>query len=111
MGFEFYLTSILLGIGLAMDASAVSMANGLKEPLMKLKKIIIIALLFSLFQAIMPLIGYFVGHAILKYIEGFIPWIALILLCIIGGKMIYEGISSKECDEESPSLTYKLLLI
>ena len=61
---EFYLKSILLGIGLAMDACAVSMANGMREPKMKINKIILIAFMFGLFQGIMPLIGYFIGHAI-----------------------------------------------
>lgn len=93
---EIYLNSFLLGIGLAMDASAISMANGLKEPKMKIGKIILIAIMFGVFQGVMPLIGYLIGHAILTYIEKYIPWIALILLAFLGSKMIYEGIKNKE---------------
>lgn len=88
---QIIITSILLGLGLAMDAAAVSMANGLEEPDLKIGKILLIALFFGLFQGMMPLIGYFVGSAVLTKIEWIIPWVALILLAIIGGKMIYDG--------------------
>jgi putative Mn2+ efflux pump MntP len=63
------ITSLLLGIGLAMDACAVSMANGLKNPKMKMNKILLIALMFGLFQGLMPLLGYSVGSQILGKIE------------------------------------------
>ena len=109
---NFYIRCVFLGIGLAMDASAVSMANGLNEPKMKLWKIGWIAFLFAFFQAMMPLIGYFVGHAFLTYIEKMIPWIALVLLSVIGGKMLYEGIR-KQIEEETnfQSLGLKTLLL
>ena len=86
MNFAFYIQSMLFGCGLAADACAVSMANGLEENKMKLNKMIFIAFMFGLFQACMPLIGYFVGHAFIDYIEPFIPWIALVLLGFLGGK-------------------------
>ncbi len=108
------ITSFFLGIGLAMDACAVSMANGLNEPKMKLRKIILIAFMFGLFQALMPFIGYLVGSAFLTKISGIIPYVALILLGIVGGKMLFEGIDSKdEIDDESKSkeLTFKVLII
>ena len=109
---EFYLKSILLGIGLAMDACAVSMANGMREPKMKINKIILIAFMFGLFQGLMPLIGYFIGHAILSIIEKFIPWIALLLLGFIGGKMVYEGLKKeKENEEKIVKLTFISLFI
>ena len=94
MNFVFFLNSFLLGIGLAMDACAVSMANGLNETNMKLSKHILIAVTFGVFQAIMPLIGYFIGHAFIEYIEKFIPWMALILLGFLGGKTIFECIKN-----------------
>lgn len=107
------ITSFFLGIGLAMDACAVSMANGLKEPQMKLRKIILIAFMFGFFQAIMPFIGYLVGSAFLTKISGIIPFVALILLGIVGGKMLLEGLNSKEEDEElnNKELTFKVLII
>lgn len=105
------ITSILLGVGLAMDACAVSMANGLKEPKMKINKILLVALTFGLFQGLMPLIGYLVGATILDKIEWIVPWIALVLLGFIGGKMIYDGVNDDEQVECCHTLTLKMLLI
>lgn len=104
------LTSLALGLGLAMDACAVSMANGLKNPKMKISKITLIALIFGIFQGLMPLIGYFIGSVILTKIEWIIPWMALIILSIIGGKMIYEGIKNDD-EIDDKALTFKLLII
>lgn len=112
MNFIFFLKSILLGVGLAMDACAVSMANGLNEANMKRSKHVLIAVAFGVFQAIMPLIGYFIGHAFIEYIEKFIPWIALILLGFLGTKTIVECINSKDEEEASNKpLTMKMLFI
>lgn len=74
------ITSLLLGIALAMDACAASMTNGMKEPKMNYKKIITIGLLFGIFQGLMPLIGYLLGSVILSKIEWIIPYVALVLL-------------------------------
>ncbi|MBE6623157.1 MAG: manganese efflux pump [Ruminococcaceae bacterium] len=98
--FTFFFNSILLGIGLAMDAFSVSLANGLNEPCMKKRKMACVAGIFSLFQFAMPMIGWICVHTVLQYFaafEKFIPWIAFILLSFIGGKMLYEGINCK-CD-------------
>lgn len=109
---DFYIRSFLLGVGLAMDASAVSMANGLKEPKMKNIKLFFIAGMFGIFQALMPLIGYFIGHAFLSYIEIFIPWIALVLLVVIGGKMLIDGIKDeKEDDKAEDKLSLKVIFL
>ena len=105
------ITSILLGIGLAMDACAVSMANGLKEPKMKVNKILFIAFMFGVFQGLMPLLGYIVGSNILNKIDWIIPWIALFLLGFIGGKMIYDGLHEEDNKECCHILTFKLLII
>ena len=83
-------TGIGLGVGLAMDAFAVSMSNGLKENKMKFSKVLLIAFVFGLFQGVMPLIGYLVGNSFVKYIEKFIPFIALALLSFLGIKMIID---------------------
>ena len=91
----FVFNSILLGVGLAMDAFSVSLANGLNEPAMHKKKMCVIAGTFGFFQALMPMIGWVCVHTIIEYFkmfEKFIPWIALILLLFIGGKMVKEGI-------------------
>lgn len=94
----FFSNSILLGVGLAMDAFSVSLANGLNEPEMKRKKTFVIAAVFAFFQALMPMIGWICVNTVVQYFEiikRFIPWIALILLLVIGGKMLAEGIKKK----------------
>jgi putative Mn2+ efflux pump MntP len=100
----FFLNSILLGIGLAMDAFSVSMANGLNEPEMGRKRMTGIALVYAGFQFLMPVIGWICVHTIVSYFNAFqkfIPWIALFLLLYIGGKMLMEGIRNKEEGGES----------
>ena len=100
----FFLNSILLGVGLAMDAFSVSLANGLNEPHMNRKRIFLIAGTFSAFQFIMPEIGWFFVHTLVQYFqefEKFIPWIALILLLYIGGKMLIEGRRGQDDDTAS----------
>ena len=97
----FFLNSILLGVGLAMDAFSVSMANGLNEPCMRRGKMLGIAGMFAFFQALMPMIGWTCVHTLVEYFsafEKFIPWIALVLLSFIGGKMLVEGIKNKDCE-------------
>ncbi len=96
--FMFFVNSVMLGVGLAMDAFSVSMANGLNEPQMKRGKMIGIAGMFAFFQALMPMTGWVCVHTIAQYFAAFekmIPWIALILLVYIGGKMLIEGICGK----------------
>lgn len=101
LNFQFFLTSILLGVGLAMDAFSVSLANGLHEPCMKKPRMCGMAGLFAFFQALMPLIGWVCVNTVAKHFQAFekaIPWIALGLLGFIGGKMLVEGIKEgKEC--------------
>lgn len=110
----FVINSILLGIGLAMDAFSVSLANGLHEPKMKKQRIALIAGTFAVFQAAMPMIGWICVHTIVQAFssfEKFIPWIALILLCYIGGKMVMEGLHGEEEEEADGKLTIAALMI
>lgn len=116
MDFNFYLSSALLGLGLAMDACAVSMANGLKEPKMSIGKTSLIALMFAIFQAIMPLIGWICVHTIVESFTAFdkvVPFIALGLLAFIGGKMLYEGFHDQPDDQQTDgkSLTFVALIM
>ena len=102
MDFSFFLMSIALGAGLAMDAFSVSLANGLSEPCMRVRKICGMAGVFSLFQFAMPMIGWICVHTVMQYFQFFeklIPWIALALLGYIGGKMLYEGFTCKDEEE------------
>lgn len=110
----FFFNSILLGAGLAMDAFSVSLANGLNEPNMKKPRMCLIAGVFALFQFAMPISGWVCISTIAQYFTEFeklIPWIALLLLCYIGGKMLYDGIKAKECDEEKPAVGMAALMI
>ncbi len=111
----FLVNSILLGVGLAMDAFCVSVANGLKEPKMKVARMCFIASIYAIFQFAMPMIGWICIHTIVVYFNSFrkfIPWIALILLLYIGGKMIFEGIKGKEQDvEHQKTLSFSILLV
>ena len=110
----FIMNSVLLGVGLSMDAFSVSLANGLHEPEMKKKKICGIAGVFAFFQALMPMIGWICVHTMIQYFkafEKFIPWIALILLLFIGGKMLLEGIREKESDPGKTKVGLMALLV
>ena len=102
MGLSFFLNSILLGAGLAMDAFSVSCANGLREPNMKAGRMVKIAGVYAFFQFAMPMAGWFCVHQLLTFFRAFqpfIPWIALGLLGWIGGKMLIEGIRNKTPEE------------
>ena len=111
--FRFFFNSVLLGVGLAMDAFSVSMANGLNEPKMRMKKMCGIAGAFAFFQFLMPMLGWICVHTIVQYFqmfEKFIPWIALFLLFYIGGSMLVEGIKGGE-EEELKGVGFKALMI
>jgi len=113
--FMFFVNSVLLGIGLAMDAFSVSMANGLKEPQMKFGRMSLIAGVYAFFQFAMPMIGWICVHTVVVYFqafEKFIPWIALVLLLFIGGKMLIEGIKGgDEEDDSAKQLSFGVLLV
>lgn len=112
--FVFFFNSILLGVGLAMDAFSVSLANGLNEPKMKRGKMCGIAGVFALFQALMPMLGWVCVHTIVQYFKAFevlIPWIALGLLLFIGGKMLIEGIKNNGGEEENTGVGLGALLV
>ncbi len=119
--FVFFLNNILLGIGLAMDAFSISLANGLNEVSMSKSKVCKVAGTYAFFQAVMPMAGWICVHTIVEYFthfQKFIPWIALFLLLYIGGKMIFESLKAKKQKTESSSesynekcLTFRVLMI
>ena len=95
----FFVNSVLLGVGLAMDAFSVSIANALSESSMKKSRMCFIAGVYAFFQFAMPMIGWICVHTIVEYFSKFevlIPWIALALLLWIGGKMIWEAVHGEE---------------
>lgn len=110
----FFFNSVLLGVGLAMDAFSVSLANGLNEPKMTRRKMCRIAGVFAVFQAVMPMLGWVCVHTIAQYFRTFqklIPWIALVLLALIGGKMLLEGIKNKENQPKETQVGMAALLV
>ena len=114
--FIFFLNSILLGIGLAMDAFSVSVANGLNENNMSLARMNLMAGTFSLFQFAMPMIGWFCVHKIVELFTSFeklVPWIALALLVYIGGEMLIKGIKQQGdfIEEEKKNLSSGKLVV
>ena len=112
--FSFFLSAIALGIGLSMDAFSVSLANGLNEPCMKKPKMLAVAGTFAAFQAIMPFIGWFLVTTVVQYFkafEVFIPYIALILLAFIGGKMIVEGVKNNNEENKCRTSGFGALIV
>ena len=114
--FSFFLNSALLGVGLAMDAFSVSLANGLHDPRMGRGQMARVAGTFAFFQFLMPMIGWLCVRTVAEAFTAFqraVPWIALILLGWIGGKMLYEGSVRRDGDEEkeAPALGHGTLLM
>ena len=104
MNLLFFVNSALLGVGLAMDAFSVSMANGLHEPRMPLRRMCLVAGVYALFQYAMPIVGWVCVHTIVELFSSFerlIPWIALLLLLYIGGKMLLEGLQERRAENAS----------
>lgn len=119
---QFILNSVLLGVGLAMDAFSISVANGIVEPDMRKTRMFKISGVYAVFQFLMPLIGWFLVTTVAEIFTAFhkfIPWIALVLLLFIGGKMVVEGIKDKkqggkkekEEVKEAKKLTWGALIV
>ena len=87
---------VVIGIGLAMDAFAVSVCKGLAMKKLDWKKVIIISLYFGIFQALMPVLGYCLGSTFSSFVQQVDHWIAFILLAIIGGNMIKDSTDDEE---------------
>ena len=112
---------LLIGVALSMDACAIAMTNGMTEPKMPLKRTLLIALFFGVFQGLMPLIGYFitdlVASAFLDIFESVSAWISFGLLAFLGGKMIFDCIQCHlhktdcECECKEKNLTLTALLV
>ena len=119
---QFIFNSVLLGVGLAMDAFSISVANGIVEPDMRKTRMFKISGVYAVFQFLMPLIGWFLVTTVAEIFTAFhrfIPWIALFLLLFIGGKMVVEGIKDKkqggkkekEEVKEAKKLTWGALIV
>ena len=102
---------LLIGIGLSMDAFSVSICKGLTAKQFSWKMALTCGLWFGLFQALMPLIGYFLGSQFEQYITAVDHWIAFSLLFLIGANMIREALSRKEDEPSDSSLGFKSMLL
>ncbi len=110
----FVVNSLLLGVGLAMDAFSVSLANGLNNPRMNRGQMARIAGCFAFFQFLMPVVGWVCVHTVAQAFAAFeraVPWIALALLSWIGGKMLVEGIWGEQEDKSGQALGHGTLLM
>ena len=87
---------LFIGIGLSMDAFAVSICKGLKMKVVDLKQCLMIAWFFGIFQAIMPTIGYVLSSKFVEYINAYSHWVTFVLLTIIGANMIRESVGNEE---------------
>lgn len=109
----FFVNSVLFGVSLAMDAFSVSIANGLGDKCMSKGKMLLIPTVFALFQALMPMLGWVCVHYLVELfgeLQKFVPYIALVLLVLIGTKMIVDNVKGKE-EECSHSLHFTALIV
>ena len=101
---------VLIGLSLAMDAFAVSICKGLSMKKMNWKSAIIISLYFGIFQAFMPVVGYFLGNTFESYVTNIDHWVAFILLSLIGGNMIKESFDSED-KKKNDKIDFKTMIV
>ena len=114
MDFLFFVNSVLLGVGMAMDAFSVSLANGLNEPGMRPGRVAAVAGVFGVYQTAMPLIGWLCVRTVatlFSFFERLIPWIALVLLLYIGGKMLFDGLRGGQEQTGASALGFGTLMV
>ena len=107
-----FLGLLMIALGLSMDAFAVSICKGLATPRVAPRHMLIAGVWFGGFQALMPLIGYFLGATFREYIEDYDHWIAFVLLVFIGGNMLREAFGKDDEEEEcSACFGFKTMLL
>ena len=102
---------LLIALGLSMDAFAVSVGKGLSVQKINPRHSLSVGVWFGGFQALMPLIGYFLGVSFASLVESFDHWIAFVLLGIIGFNMIREALSNDECEAAHPDFSARTMLM
>lgn len=101
---------LLLAVGLSMDAFAVSICKGLAMPKLRIRHMLIVGAWFGGFQALMPMTGYLLGRRFIALVDSIAPWIAFVLLLVIGGNMIRESFSKEETDA-TDALGFKTMFL
>lgn len=104
-----FLELFLIAVGLSMDAFAVAICKGLSVRKLKLSHMLITGAYFGVFQAVMPIVGYYLGQTFESYITSFDHWMAFVLLSLIGANMIRESFSKEE-EEQNASFSFKTML-
>lgn len=99
---NYILQSFVIGVGVASDAFAVATADGMCYKKLKKSKAVLIALFFGIFQGVMPLIGYLIGQKLFANIQAFVPYISFVILCLMGLKMIFDGIDKNQKEIKTP---------
>jgi putative Mn2+ efflux pump MntP len=102
---------IMLAVGLAMDAFAVSVAAGIQVTKLDSGHVARLALSFGFFQFMMPVLGWLAGRGLSRWLSAFDHWIAFGLLAVIGGKMIWESFRAPECEVKDPTRGWRLLTL
>jgi len=102
---------ILIGIGVAMDASAVAVTDGMVERQIKWQKALFIALTFSMFQGVMPVIGYYFGCIFTGFIHDIAHYLSFVLLSFLGGRLIYQALTEKETSPHAQKIETKTILL
>ncbi|MBQ9942320.1 MAG: manganese efflux pump [Christensenellaceae bacterium] len=102
---------LLVGVGLSMDACAVSMSNGMVYRDTPRIKRMAMPVFFGVFQAVMPLLGFFAGNLLGDFLNRYAGIVTLLILGVIGGKMLYDGIRGEDEADGSKSLTWGALLL
>ena len=106
-----YISIILIAIALSMDAFAVSVSRGIVIDKCKIKHAFTLAILFGAFQALMPVVGWFLGHIFKEYVSSYDHWIAFILLLLVGARMIYEAVKPNEENNIKCDISFQILLM
>lgn len=109
-----FIELLLVAVGLSMDAFAVAVCKGLSVQKLRWKHYLAVGLWFGGFQALMPMVGYLLGTTFERYITSVDHWVAFVLLCLIGGNMLKEGLSrdeEREGQAENVSFGFKAMLM
>lgn len=107
-----FIELVLIAVGLSMDAFAVAICKGLSVQKLGWKHYLTVGVWFGGFQALMPALGYLLGTTFERYITSVDHWVAFVLLCLIGGNMLKEGLAKEEEEkEESAGFDFKSMLL
>ena len=106
-----FLSILLIAIGLSADCFAVALSGSFSMRMLSRLQIFRVSLAFGLFQALMPVLGWLVGRAVVEIIADYDHWTAFVLLAIVGGRMIWESFRSEETRSQNTDITKGILLL